>query len=70
MEINKMTSYMPRQKKPTTARSVRLLDEIVALLDAYADEQMISSNAAVNKLVKERLAQLGYEVKAVNNDKI
>ncbi|UKP01594.1 hypothetical protein [Nostoc sp. UHCC 0870] len=62
-----MTAYMARQKKPTLARSVRFLEEIAEILDNYADDQMISSNAAVNKLVKERLEQLGYKVKSKSN---
>ncbi|MDZ7960218.1 MAG: hypothetical protein RMY34_20435 [Aulosira sp. DedQUE10] len=51
---------MPRQKKPTTTRSTRFLSEIAEALDKYADDQMLSSNAAVNKLLKERLTELGY----------
>jgi len=54
------TSYMPRQKKPTTNRSLRLLDDIAEALNNYADDQMLSNNAAVNKLLKEKLIQLGY----------
>jgi hypothetical protein len=51
---------MARQKKPTTNRTTRYLDEIVEALDKYAEDQMISSNAAVNKLLKDRLTELGY----------
>jgi hypothetical protein len=51
---------MARQKKPTTNRTTRYLNEIVEALDKYAEDQMISSNAAVNKLLKERLTELGY----------
>lgn len=54
------TTYMPRQKRPTTARSIRLIDEIAAAVDRYADDQLISSNAAVNKLLRDRLSELGY----------
>ncbi|BAZ83691.1 hypothetical protein PN497_09220 [Sphaerospermopsis kisseleviana CS-549] len=54
------TAYMPRQKRPTTARSIRLIEEIATAVDNYADDQLISSNAAVNKLLRDRLADLGY----------
>jgi hypothetical protein len=53
-------AYMARQKKPTTARSTRFLPEIAEAIDKYADDQMLSSNAAVNKLLKEKLTNLGY----------
>jgi hypothetical protein len=51
---------MTRQRKPTTNRTTRYLSEIVEPLDKYAEDQLISSNAAVNKLLKERLTGLGY----------
>ena len=54
------TIYMARQKRPTTARSIRLIDEIATAVDNYADDQLISSNAAVNKLLRDRLSDLGY----------
>jgi len=54
------TAYMPRQKRPTTARSIRLIDEIAVAVDNYADDQLISSNSAVNKLLRDRLTDLGY----------
>ena len=54
------TAYMPRQKRPTTARSIRLIDEIASAVDNFADDQLISSNAAVNKLLRDRLSELGY----------
>ncbi len=53
-------AYMARQKKPTTTRSTRFLSEIAEAVDNYADDQMLSSNAAVNKLLKEKLTNLGY----------
>lgn len=52
--------YMARQKKPTTVRSTRFFEEIADAVDKYADDQMLSSNAAVNKLLRERLVDLGY----------
>jgi hypothetical protein len=58
--ISIVISYMPRQKKSTVARSVRLLEEVAAAVDLYADNQLISSNAAVNKLLRDRLAEIGY----------
>lgn len=51
---------MARPKKPTLQRTTRYLEEIVEALDRYADDQMLSSNAAVNKLLKEKLTELGY----------
>ena len=51
---------MARQKRPTTARSIRLIDEIASAVDTFADDQLISSNAAVNKLLRDRLSELGY----------
>lgn len=54
------TSYMARTKKVTTARSLRLIEEIAEAVDEYADDQLISSNAAVNVLLRDQLASLGY----------
>ena len=54
------TAYMPRQKRLTIARSIRLIYEIAIAVDNYADDQLISSNAAVNKLLRDRLSNLGY----------
>lgn len=51
---------MPRQKRPTTAKSLRLLEDIAEALDRYADEQLISTNAAINKLLRDKLSELGY----------
>ena len=50
----------PRQKKPTVNRSLRLLDEVAEALENYSDEQMLSNNAAVNKLLRDKLIELGY----------
>lgn len=55
-----MIAYMPRDKKPTTTRSTRLLLEVAEALDSFADDQMISANAAINKLLKEKLTEIGY----------
>jgi hypothetical protein len=52
--------YMPRQKKPTVNRSLRLLDEVAEALEVYSNEQMLSNNAAVNKLLRDKLIELGY----------
>jgi ribosomal protein S20 len=52
--------YMPRQKQPTTTRSIRLIEEVASAVDTYADKELISSNAAVNKLLRDRLIELGY----------
>jgi hypothetical protein len=61
-DINQMaiTKYMARQKQPTTTRSIRLIDEIAKAVDDYADRELISSNAAVNKLLRDRLIEIGY----------
>lgn len=57
-----MVLPMVRKRKPSVTRSVRFFEEVAEVLDQYADDIMISSNAAVNKLIKERLEQLGYTV--------
>ena len=49
-----MIAYMPRDKKPTTTL------EVAEALDSFADDQMISANAAINKLLKEKLTEIGY----------
>lgn len=51
---------MPRQKRETVARSTRLVTEISEALDKYADDQLISQNAALNQLLKEILTTKGY----------
>lgn len=53
-------SYMPRQKRETVTRSTRLITEISEALDKYADDQLISQNAALNQLLKEILTSKGY----------
>jgi hypothetical protein len=53
-------TYMPRKQQKTVNRTVRLLEEVAEGLDRFADDQLISANAAVNKLIKERLAEYGY----------
>lgn len=55
-----MISYMPRQKRAATARTIRLVDEILEALDRYAEDQMTSSNAVINKILKDKLIELGY----------
>lgn len=56
------STYMARQKKETTTRSTRLLVDIAEALDKFADKEMISSNAAINKLLKEKLREMGYYI--------
>ena len=53
-------NYMVRRKRETITKSIRFLSEISEALDRYADDQLISINAAVNKLLKEKLGEVGY----------
>ncbi|MGI2907668.1 hypothetical protein [Tolypothrix sp. VBCCA 56010] len=57
-----MTSYMARQKKSTVSKTTRLISAINDALQNYADDQLISENAAINQLLKEALVQKGYAV--------
>ncbi len=53
--------YMPRKpKEDITARSVRLTNDVVAMLDLYAEDQDWSANAALNNALKRYLTGLGY----------
>lgn len=53
--------YMPRKaKEDITTRSVRLTNDVVAMLDLYAEEQDWSANAALNNALKRYLTGLGY----------
>lgn len=49
---------MARQKKETINRTIRFYPEIVEMLDAYADKELISANQAINKLLREKLQEL------------
>jgi hypothetical protein len=51
---------MARQKRDTVSKTTRLITEISEAIQAYADEQLISENAAINQLLKEILTQKGY----------
>lgn len=53
-------TYMARQKRDTVSKTTRLIAEISEALQAYADEQLISENAAINQLLKEILIRKGY----------
>ncbi len=53
-------SYMARRKRETVAKSIRFISEISDAIDKYSDDQLISINAAVNKLLKEKLTDIGY----------
>ena len=56
--------YMPRKpKEDITARSVRLTNDVVAMLDLYAEDQDWSANAALNNALKRYLTGLGYQEK-------
>jgi hypothetical protein len=54
------TSYMARQKRDTVTKTTRLVVEISEAIQAYADNQLISENAAINQLLKEILTQKGF----------
>ena len=53
-------THMARQKRDTVSKTTRLIAEISEAIQAYADEQLISENAAINQLLKEILTQKGY----------
>ena len=56
--------YMPRKaKEDITTRSVRLANDVVSMLDLYAEEQDWSANAALNNALRRYLAGLGYQEK-------
>lgn len=58
--IDKKGMVMARQKKETINRTIRFYPEIVEMLDAYADKELISANQAINKLLREKLQELGF----------
>ncbi|WP_026730768.1 GIY-YIG nuclease family protein [Fischerella sp. PCC 9605] len=49
-----------KKKRETVSKTTRLISEINEALQRYADEQLISENAAINQLLKEILTQKGY----------
>jgi hypothetical protein len=49
---------MSAKKKITINRTIRFYPEIVQMLDSYADKELISSNQAINKLLREKLQEL------------
>lgn len=51
---------MPKKKTLATTKSVRLLQEISDAVDAYAEQELVSANAAINKLLRDALIQKGY----------
>lgn len=51
---------MARQKRDTVSKTTRLIADIAEAIQTYADEQLISENAAINQLLKEVLTQKGY----------
>jgi hypothetical protein len=58
--IDKKGMSMARQKKETINRTIRFYPEIVEMLDTYADKELISANQAINKLLREKLRELGF----------
>ncbi len=58
------TNYMARQKRDTVTKTTRLVSEINEALQFYAENNLISENAAINQLLKEILTQKGL----LNND--
>jgi hypothetical protein len=62
-------TYMARQKRETVSRTTRLIAEIAEAVQTYADDQIISENAAINQLLKESLTAKGYLKKeGLSND--
>ncbi len=57
---SKMISCMPRPKQDTKARTIRFLAEVAKAVDRYAEDEMISANLAVNKLLLAKLIEIGY----------
>ncbi|WP_414553406.1 hypothetical protein [Anabaena sp. CCY 0017] len=51
---------MPKKKTPATFKSLRLLQPISEALNAYAEDELISGNAAINRLLRDALIQKGY----------
>lgn len=57
-----MATYMARQRKNTVTKTTRLIASINDALQDYANEQLISENAAINQLLKQILVQKGYVI--------
>jgi len=53
---------MARQKKSTVSKTTRLITGVNEALQHYANDQLISENAAINQLLKEILTAKGYKV--------
>jgi hypothetical protein len=51
-------TFVGRNKKETINRTIRFYPDIVEELDKYAEKEMLSSNQAINKLLKEKLAEV------------
>lgn len=60
-------TYMPRPKQETKAKTIRFLVEVADALEKYAEDELISGNLAVNKLLLVKLTELGY-IKGSDND--
>jgi hypothetical protein len=54
-----LTNYMARQKRETVTKTTRLITEINEALQTYAENNLISENAAINQLLKEALTAKG-----------
>lgn len=51
---------MPKKKPLASTKSVRLLQEISDAIDAYAEQELVSANAAINRLLRDALVQKGF----------
>jgi hypothetical protein len=51
---------MAKKQQETITRSVRILSDVANALDQFASDQLMSGNAAINRILKERLTEYGY----------
>ena len=59
---------MIKKKRLAKTKSVRLLQEIADAIDIYADQELISANAAINRLLRESLLKRGLLPGMENRD--
>ena len=56
-----------RRNKAVVARTYRIYKPVSDALDIYADQQDLSSNAALNKLLKIALENVGIDYESLEN---
>lgn len=56
-----------RRNKTVVARTYRIYKPLSDALDIYADQQDLSSNAALNKLLKIALENVGIDYESLEN---